>query len=139
MKPNNKTKGQIADAITKKVIKFYVETIGVGPYQARTYILEDMVIVRLKGKLLPIEQKLLEGRHGVELVKDIRRALHEVTTKQMMLIVSKITGHPVISSHSDVSTKTGEIVKIFVLDKNYEDELLNSNPITLGRPKKKLT
>jgi len=40
----------------------------------RKYIyLEDMVIVRLKGKLLPIEEKLLEGEEGIGLVKKYPR------------------------------------------------------------------
>jgi uncharacterized protein YbcI len=82
-----------------------------------------MVIVRLKGKLLPIEEKLLEGEDGVDLVKDIRKKLHAVLTTNLGLIVSSITGHKIISSHSDISTKTGEMLEIFILDSYYETEL----------------
>ena len=46
--------GQVKDKIAKQVTKFYVDTIGQGPEETRIYIVEDMVIVRLKGKLLPI-------------------------------------------------------------------------------------
>jgi uncharacterized protein YbcI len=127
MKSITKTKGQVEDIITKKVIQFYVETIGVGPHSARTYILEDMVIIRLKGKLLPIERKLLEGKRGIYLVKNIRQSLHEITTKQFAIIVSKISGYNVVSSHSDVSTKTGEIIEVFILDGNYEKGLPLTN------------
>jgi len=82
-----------------------------------------MVIVRLKGKLLPIEEKLLEGEDGVDLVKDIRKKLHAVLTTNLGLIVSSITGHKIISSHSDISMKTGEMLEIFILDSYYETEL----------------
>lgn len=115
--------GQIKDQISKQVTKFYVDTIGHGPEETRIYILEDMVIVRLKGQLLPIEEKLLEGAHGVDLVKDIRKKLHEVLTTRLGEIVSNITNHNVVSSHSDISTKTGEMFEVFVLDSNYETEL----------------
>jgi len=114
------TKGQIEDIITKKVVKFYFNTIGVGPEKAKTYILEDMVIVRFKGHLLPIEQKLLYGNKGVELVKNIRQSLHELTIKELTKIISKITAQTVTSTHSDISTKTGEIIQIFIIKNNYQ-------------------
>ena len=120
--------GQVKDNISKQVTKFYVDTIGQGPEETRIYILEDMVIVRLKGKLLPIEEKLLEGEDGVDLIKDIRKKLHTVLTTNLSLIVGKVTGHKVISSHSDISTKTGEMLEVFILDSHYETELnTNSN------------
>lgn len=120
---NKKSKGQIEDLITKKSIKFYLDNLGTGPKEAKTYILEDMVIVRLQGRLLPIEQKLLQSQSGLHLVKDIRQTLHSLTTGELMKIVSNITKHKIVSTHSDISTKTGEIIEIFVLDCDYEDEL----------------
>lgn len=123
MEINKKSKGQIEDMISKKAIRFYLNTLGTGPKEAKTYILEDMVIVRLQGRLLPIEQKLLQSQIGLHLVKDIRQTLHALTTGELMHIISDITNHKIISTHSDISTKTGEIVEIFVLDSNFEDEL----------------
>jgi uncharacterized protein YbcI len=114
--------GQIKDKISKQVTTFYVDTLGHGPKETKVYILEDMVIVRLEGKLSPVEEKLLEGKGGVGIVKNIRKRLHAVLTKNLGLIVSNITGHKVISSHSDVSTKTGEILEVFILDTLYESE-----------------
>jgi uncharacterized protein YbcI len=123
---NNKpTLGQVKDKLSKEVSKFYVTTIGQGPEETRIYIVEDMVIIRLKGKLLPIEEKLLEGENGIETVKDIRKKLHEVLTSRLSLIVEEITQAKVISSHSDISTKSGEMMEVFILDKNYESKFNN--------------
>jgi len=66
------TKGQIEDTISKEAAKFYLKTLGVGPRESRCYIIEDMIIVRLKGKLLPIEEKLLKFKTGIKLIKDLR-------------------------------------------------------------------
>ncbi len=117
------TKGQIEDTIAKKVIEFYFNSIGKGPREARVWIVEDMIIVRLKGTLLPIEEQLLEGGRGIELVKTIRKALHEINTKRLNAMIEEITGHKVISTHSDVSTKTDERFEAFILDTNFEKEL----------------
>lgn len=119
------SKGKIEDAISKEVTKFYVKALGVGPRETRVYLVEDMIIVRLKGKLLPIEQKLLEGKGGIEMVKDIRKRLHEILTQNLGNIVTAITKRKVISSHSDISTKSGEILEVFILDENLENDLAN--------------
>lgn len=113
--------GQLEDTIAKKVTRFYVETLGHGPKETKVYIIDDMVIVRLQGKLLPIEEKLLERHNGVELVKDIRKGLHATLTKSLSTIVDEVTGHKVVSSHSDISTKTGEVLEVFILDTSYEN------------------
>jgi uncharacterized protein YbcI len=56
------------------------------------------------------------------LVKNIRKKLHALFTKKLVSIVSDVTGHKIISSHSDISTKTGEMLEVFVLDTCYEKE-----------------
>lgn len=118
-----RSKGQVEDQICKKVIEFYVNTLGTGPRQARVYLVEDMVIVRLQGKLLPLEEQLLVGNKGIELVKTIRKALHEINTKRLNSIIEEVTGHKVKSTHSDISTKTGERFEAFILETDLEKEL----------------
>ena len=124
-----KTKGQIEDAIAKEFAKFYAQTLGIGPKTSRCYILHDMIIIRLKTKLSMVEEHLLKTEQGIELVKDIRDSLHEAQENQLINIVKKITGRKIVSSHNDISTKTGEILQVFILDKNIEDllEYINDN------------
>ncbi|MEK7166072.1 MAG: DUF2294 domain-containing protein [Patescibacteria group bacterium] len=117
------SKGKIEDTIAKRVIEFYVTTLGVGPKEAKIYIVRDMVIVRLKGKLLPIEEQLLNGAQGIALVKTIRKAFHELNTHKLRGMIEEVTGYKVVSSHSDVSTKTGEKFEAFILDSDLEKAL----------------
>lgn len=118
-----KTKGQIEDMISKQVTKCYVKILGVGPRETQVYIVKDMIIVRLKGRLLPIEEKLLEYDKGISIIKNVREIIHELTAGELCDIIRKITDHKVVSSHSDISTKTGEILKAYILDNDYEEEL----------------
>lgn len=122
------TKGQIEDTIAKEITKFYVQHLGVGPKETRVYILKDMVIVRLKGKLMPIEQKLLQGQGGVGLVKNIRETLHEMMTDNLGELIKQVTKRTVISAHGDISTRTGERLDVYILDTDYEEELQKSDP-----------
>lgn len=115
--------GQLENSLAKTITQFYSQAIGRGPVETRVYLVADMLIVRLKGKLLPIEKKLLESAGGIGLVKNIRKMLHENVTVKISDIVNQATQCTVLSSHSDVSTKTGEMIEVFILDTNYEKEL----------------
>jgi uncharacterized protein YbcI len=119
---NQITKGQMEDTITKAAIKFYVENLGTGPEQTRVYIIEDMIIIRFKGKLLPIEEKIIEHKEsvGIYLVKQGRKAWLEMFLDSFRIILKQIIGHEIVSAHGDISTKTGERVEIFVIDCDYE-------------------
>lgn len=63
------TKRQAEDNISKAIIKFEKEFLGRGPEEVKTYILGDMILVRLKGILTPAEQHLAGNHEGKMLVK----------------------------------------------------------------------
>lgn len=119
------TIGQIEDKLAKAITSFYSKTIGYGPKEARVYVISDMIIVRLKGQLLLVEKELLKNKEGICLIKNIHEAMHEVLNAKISILIKDITKHQVISSHSDVSTRTEEMIEIFILDKDYETELKN--------------
>lgn len=119
-----RTKGQIEDELAKEFTRFYVKKLKTGPKQAKVYILEDMILVRLKGDLHPYEEiLLLKGKTGIDLVKRIREHVHEAIIDETSKIIQKIIGCNVVSFHSDSSTETGERFEIFILDRNFEKTL----------------
>ncbi|MFB9760164.1 DUF2294 domain-containing protein [Ectobacillus funiculus] len=104
--------------LSEAFIKFQRELIGRGPQEAKTYIVEDMILLRFKGVLTVEEKHLVNHDIGKGLVKKMRQVLREMYSKDFEGIVEKFTGCKVLSSHSDISTKTGERIEVFVMDKN---------------------
>ncbi|WGG44767.1 DUF2294 domain-containing protein [Rossellomorea sp. DA94] len=119
------TKRRLEAELSEAFIKMQRELIGRGPQETRTYILEDMVIARFKGVLTVEEKHLVEHDKGRVLVKQMRQVLREMYSQNIEEIVEQHTGCKVLSSHSDISTKTGERMEVFVLDKNLEKQLEN--------------
>ncbi|MGR3177061.1 MAG: DUF2294 domain-containing protein [Candidatus Anammoxibacter sp.] len=117
------TKGQIEAQISEAIIKFEKEYMGRGPIETKTYIINDMVLVRLKGVLTPAEEQLSKTVAGADLIKKTRVQLLEGARILLDKLISDITSCQVKSLHSDISTKTGERVIIFTLDSNLEDKL----------------
>ena len=112
--PTTKTKGQIEAEISDHMVKLQREQTGRGPNQAHTYIVEDMVIVRMQEVLTPAERQLTGNHHGQSLVKQFHQQMHEIARKNLEGIIEEHTGCRVTSLHSDVSTKTGEQLSIYV-------------------------
>jgi len=112
------SKGQTEAQITEAILKFEKEYMGRGPIEGKTYIIKDMVLVCLKGVLTPAEKQLAKSVDGAELIKKTRVQLLEGARILLNNIISDITACQVISLHSDISTKTGERVIVFTLDRD---------------------
>lgn len=114
-------KGKLENEIVSQIIKFQRELLGKGPSDAQAFIIEDMIILRLKGVLTTEEKHLAQTDQGRQVVKQMRQILRENFAADAEEIIARITGCSVISSHCDISTKTGERVEIYILDRNLED------------------
>lgn len=114
----SKTKGQLEAEISDSIVRFELDYMGRGPEEARTYILEDLVIVRLRGVLTPAERRLA-GADGTprdrSLVKEMRRELIEKARPLLETIIEDVTGQAVRSLHTDISTRIGERIIVFSL------------------------
>ena len=114
-----KSKGQLEADISEALIKFEKEYMGRGPEQTKTYIIEDMVVVRLQRVLTPAEQQLAgasDEMRGLTLIKQVRTELLEKARPLLERIITDLTGKRVKSLHTDISTVAGERVIIFTLD-----------------------
>ncbi len=119
MSKNNETKGQIEAEISEAIIKFEKEYMGRGPDETKTYIIGDMILVRLRGVLTPAEKQLAktdDNLKGRALIKQVRIELLEKARVLLENIVQNVLREKVVTMHTDISTITGERIIIFVLE-----------------------
>ena len=113
------TKTTIEHQISDAIINFEKEYMGRGPLETKTFIVENMLIIRLKGVLTQAEIQLAnadDSDRGRKLIKDVRIELIEKGRPLLEAIVESITDQKVISLHTDISTITGERIIIFTMD-----------------------
>lgn len=118
MRPT-KSRGAMEEEITQAVIRFEKEYMGRGPLEARTYLVDDLVVVRLKNVLTPAEHKLASAGdtdRGRDLIKQLRQQLIESGAPLLLAVVKDVVGVEVRSMHTDISTRTGERVIVFSLE-----------------------
>ena len=114
------TKGQIEAQLSEAISKFELEYMGRGPEKIRTTILQDMIIIRQNGFLSISEKNLAKNKDGVELVKKVRTSLFENSRELLELTIKSQLDINIISTYSDVSTKTGEKLVVIVADQDLE-------------------
>jgi uncharacterized protein YbcI len=117
-----KSKGQIEAEISEALIKFEKEYMGRGPEETKTYIIDDMILVRHKQVLTPAEKQLAKagnGGQGRVLIKQVRTELIEKARPLLETIITKITGKKVKTLHTDISTVSGNRIIIFTLEETF--------------------
>jgi len=112
------TRGEVEASLANAIIQFEKDQLGRGPTEARVFIIEDMILVRLRGVLTPAEVRLAQTADGHGLIKQVRRQLLEGSRPLLEAIVQEKTGSQVVSLHTDISAKTGERIIIFTLTEN---------------------
>lgn len=116
----SKTRGEAEAEITKAVVKFEKEYLGRGPLDARTFFVNDMILIRLRSVLSAGDRKLSETSEGQSLIKETRRRLCESSIAIFEEMILQTIGCKLVSFHTDISTKTGESIIVLTLDANLD-------------------
>ena len=121
MDPKSRRLQELIDEIVHTKIRYFKEHMGRGPEGYRTYVLDDMIIIRLLKILTPAEHEQALTPEGQRTIKDTRTRLIHNLRPALEHLFQHLARANVVSMHTDVSTKTGESVIMFVLDRKVAD------------------
>ncbi len=113
-----RTKDEIETAVSEGISRFEQDYMGRGPKDIQVHLLDDLLLIRLRGVLAAVEKHLVKSlpdENGRVLLKQVRSHLVESTRSVMEAMVEKVTGVTVVTLHHDLSTTTGEEVILFTL------------------------
>ena len=119
---SGKTKNEIERAIRNAIIKFEQEFMGRGPDDVKTFVVRDLVVIRLKGVLTPAERQLAKTAEGVDMVKRLRQNLIALGRDKLCEQVNKITGAKTLALFTDIDVIIGERVFVFTVDRDIQGE-----------------
>ena len=119
---SGRTKTEIEGAIRIAIIKFEQEFMGRGPDDVKTFVVRDLVVVRLKGVLTPAERQLAKTVDGVDMVKRLRQNLIALGRDKLCEQVNKITGAKTLALFTDIDVQIGERVFVFTVDRDIQGE-----------------
>jgi uncharacterized protein YbcI len=112
--PEGKTQGEIKAQISSEIIRLQAEYYGRGPTRARTYMVEDIVVVVLEETFTRAE-KTLVARGEREAIQDIRRRFQQHMADSFVSVVEQATGRKVRTFLSDTHIDEDVSVETFLL------------------------
>ena len=107
--------GEQLAAVTNGIVKLFRDYYGRGPTKAKSYILDDRIVVCvLEETMTKVERTLVESGHGQK-VRDVRLTFQEAMADEFMGTVSEAMGRPVSAYHSQLTLDPDIGFEFFVL------------------------
>lgn len=100
--------------ISSEIVRLQAEYYGRGPTRARTYIVEDVVVVVLEETFTRAERTLME-RGERDAIQHIRRRFQQHMAESFISVVEQATGRKVRVFLSDTHVEEDVSVETFLL------------------------
>ena len=109
-----KTLGEMRATISREMVRLQAEYYGKGPTRAKTYIVEDLVVVVLEESFTRAEKTLVQ-RGEREAIQHIRRRFQQQMADSFTSVIEQVTGRKVRVFLSDTDIDRDVSVETFLL------------------------
>ena len=120
MEGEPKALGETRARISKEIVRLQAEYYGKGPTRAKTYIVDDLVVVVLEESFTRAEKTLVE-RGEREAIQQIRRRFQQQMAESFISIVEQATGRRVRTFLSETDVEKDVSVETFLLAEERTD------------------
>ena len=108
--------GEQLAAVTNGIVKLFREYYGRGPTKAKSYILDDHIVVCvLEDTMTTVEQTLAKNGDN-DIVRKVRLRFQEVMAEEFEAVVEKAMGRRVAAYHSQLTMEPDMGFEFFVLE-----------------------
>lgn len=108
--------GQLLAAISTNIVGILREHYGRGPMKAKTYALDDIIVVVMRGSgFTPLEQTIMdsgEPQRVIAMREDFQRVMAERYTK----MIEELTGRNVVAFLSQAHVEPDITMEVFFID-----------------------
>jgi uncharacterized protein YbcI len=111
---DQKASGEMRAMISKEIVRLQAEYYGKGPTKAKTYIVDDLVVVVLEESFTRAEKTLAE-RGEREAIQHIRRRFQQAMADSFTSVVEQATGRRVRAFLSETDIAQDVSVETFLL------------------------
>src|SRR5437764_9150007 len=115
--------GRLLSAISIGIVKLMREHYGRGPMNAKTYVLDDIVVCVLRGSgFTPLEQTMMDsedhdrGKRVIAMREDFQRLMAE----RYKAMIEELTGRKVLAFLSQAHVEPDITLEVFFIDRPLE-------------------
>jgi uncharacterized protein YbcI len=101
--------------ISTEMVRAMKQFYGKGPMHAKSYFIDDLLFIVMRGGMTQSEQTMLNAGHQ-DTVRQFRQEFENEMTPRLSQMVEQLTGRHVINYQSQVLFDPNMSVEIFVFD-----------------------
>ena len=109
--------------ISSEFMRFQKKYFGKGPVQAKSYLLDDFLIVVMRGGVTTSEQTMLDFGEA-DLVRQFRQTFENRMTEHLIGRVEDLTGRKVLTYQSQILFDPHIVVELFFFDRQATESQL---------------
>jgi uncharacterized protein YbcI len=108
--------GQLLAAISTKIVAILRDHYGRGPMKAKTYALDDLIVVVMRGSgFTPLEKTIMDSGEPDRVVA-MRHDFQRVMAKRFTDTIEELTGRNVVAFLSQAHVEPDITMEIFFID-----------------------
>jgi uncharacterized protein YbcI len=124
--------GPLLAAISNRIVAIIREHYGRGPMKAKTYVIDDLVVVVMRGSgFTPLEQTIMDD-DGADRVVAMRHDFQRVMADRYRDTIKELTGRNVVAFLSQAHVEPDITIETFLVDGPLEGfgaiEVIESGP-----------
>lgn len=109
--------GQLLAAISTSIVGLLHEHYGRGPMKAKTYALDDIIVVVMRGSgFTPLEQTIMDSGEPDRVIA-MREDFQRVMADRYKTVIEELTGRTVLAFLSQAHVEPDITMEIFFVDR----------------------
>ncbi len=113
--------GEMLSRLSDEMVRAQKKYFGKGPTRAKSYMLDDLLIIVMRGGFTTAEKTMLDF-HQEDQVRHFRQTFENEMTERLTDMVEDITGRKVLGYQSQVLFEPDVVVELFVFDEKASPE-----------------
>lgn len=115
--------GALLSKISNEIVRAFKRYYGKGPSKAKSYMVDDLLFIVLRGGVTVAEETLLEANKE-DVVRSFRQTFENEMESRLTQLIEGLTGRKVINYQSQILFDPDMSVEIFVFDSPATDEAI---------------
>jgi uncharacterized protein YbcI len=107
--------GSLLARISNEFVTMLKEYWGLGPVQAKSYMMDDLLLIVMRGGMTTAERTMLEFGQQ-DLVRSFRQTFENEMTQKLTGRIENLTGRKVLTYQSQVLFDPFVVVELFVFE-----------------------
>lgn len=113
--------GRMLAQLSNEMVRVMKRSFGKGPTSAKSYMLDDLLIVVMRGGMTTAEQTM-KDLNQEDRVREFRQTFENEMADHLSARVAEITGRKVVTYQSQIMFDPDMIVEMFVFEDHAPEE-----------------